>query len=123
VVHILFSHPHWTTFRASPFSGRPLYPVTKFYLYGVHDIEVVLRRQQEFITFPVSLDYMQADLHFVRLEPGETLEFNDLRIRCKPTTILAIPLPIGLKRAVRLLFTLLTPLTPPVLTCARTWTF
>lgn len=81
VLHILFSHPHWDHIQGFPFFRPAFVPGNKIFLYGVHDMEAVLRRQQEFINFPVSIDYMQADLTFIRLKPEEVLDFGDLRIR------------------------------------------
>lgn len=81
VVHILFSHPHWDHIQGFPFFRPAFVPGNKIFIYGVHDMEAVLRRQQEFINFPVSIDYMQADLTFIKLRPEEVLDFGDLRIR------------------------------------------
>ena len=81
VLHIFFSHPHWDHIQGFPFFRPAFVPGNKIFLYGVHDMEAVLRRQQEFINFPVSIDYMQADLTFINLKPEEVLDFDDLRVR------------------------------------------
>jgi anti-anti-sigma factor len=81
VIHLLFSHPHWDHIQGFPFFRPAFIPGNKIYIYGVHDMEAALRRQQEFISFPVSLDYMQAEMSFIHLEPEDLLEFGDLRIR------------------------------------------
>ena len=81
VIHLFFSHPHWDHIQGFPFFRPAFIPGNKIFIYSVHDIEAALRRQQEFISFPVSLDYMQATMEFIRLEPNDVLEFNDLRVR------------------------------------------
>ncbi len=80
-IHILFSHPHWDHIQGFPFFRPAFIPGNKIFLYSVHDIETALRRQQESISFPVSVDYMQADMEFIRLQPGEELKFDEVRIQ------------------------------------------
>ena len=82
VIHLLFSHPHWDHIQGFPFFRPAFIPGNQIFIYSVHDLEAVLRRQQEPVNFPVSVDYMQADMTFIRIKPEETLEFGDLRIRC-----------------------------------------
>src|SRR6185503_570181 len=62
IVHLFFSHPHWDHIQGFPFFRPAFVRGNKIFIYGVHDMEAVLRRQQEFINFPVSLDYMQAEM-------------------------------------------------------------
>ncbi|RME99420.1 MAG: STAS domain-containing protein, partial [Chloroflexi bacterium] len=81
VIHLFFSHPHWDHIQGFPFFRPAFIPGNKIYIYSVHDIETALRRQQEFISFPISLDYMQATKIFTRIAPNEVLDFGDLRIR------------------------------------------
>lgn len=81
VIHLFFSHPHWDHIQGFPFFRPAFIPGNKLYIYSVHDLETALRRQQEAISFPVPLEYMQAEMNFVRLQPQETLEFGDLSIR------------------------------------------
>lgn len=80
-IHLFFSHPHWDHIQGFPFFRPAFVRGNKIFIYGVHDMEAALRRQQEAINFPVSLDYMQADMTFIHLEPEEVLDFGDLRIR------------------------------------------
>ncbi len=80
-IHMFFSHPHWDHIQGFPFF-RPAYvPGNKIFIYSVHDMEMVLRRQQEFISFPVSLDYMGAQRHFIHIEPDQVLSMGNVRIR------------------------------------------
>ncbi|HXW00285.1 MAG TPA: protein kinase, partial [Anaerolineae bacterium] len=81
VIHLFFSHPHWDHIQGFPFFRPAFVRGNKIFIYSVHDMEAALRRQQEFISFPVSLDYMQAEMEFIRLKTDETLEFGDLEIR------------------------------------------
>lgn len=81
VIHLLFSHPHWDHIQGFPFFRPAFVPGNQIHIYSVHDMESVLRRQQEFINFPVPLDYMAADFHFHGIEPEQVLEFGELRIR------------------------------------------
>jgi anti-anti-sigma factor len=81
VVHLLFTHPHWDHIQGFPFFRPAFIPGNKIFIYGVHDMENALRRQQKFISFPISLDYMQAEKTFIQIKPNETLTFGDLRIR------------------------------------------
>jgi len=81
IVHIFFSHPHWDHIQGFPFFRPAFIPGNKLFLYGVHDMEAALHRQQEFISFPISLDYMQAAKTFTQIKPNEVLNFGELRIR------------------------------------------
>ncbi|MBE7468858.1 MAG: hypothetical protein DPW09_07415 [Anaerolineae bacterium] len=80
-IHLFFSHPHWDHIQGFPFFRPAFVRGNKIFIYGVHDMEAALRRQQEFISFPVSLDYMQAEMKFIQLKQEDVLEFGDLRIR------------------------------------------
>jgi len=82
VIHLLFSHPHWDHIQGFPFFRPAFVPGNRIYLYAVHNMEAALKRQQEAISFPISLDYMQADMEFIQLKPDKSLKFGDLRIRC-----------------------------------------
>ncbi|MDM8527916.1 protein kinase [Anaerolineales bacterium HSG24] len=81
VLHLLFSHPHWDHIQGFPFFRPAFVPGNKIIIYSVHEMEPILRRQQNFTTFPVSIDYMQADFVFQQLNAEEVLEFGNLRIR------------------------------------------
>jgi anti-anti-sigma factor len=80
-IHLFFSHPHWDHIQGFPFFRPAFVPGNKLFMYSVHDLETALRRQQEPLSFPVSLDYMQAEITFIRLEPGEVRDFGDVRVR------------------------------------------
>lgn len=81
VIHLFFSHPHWDHIQGFPFFRPAFIPGNKIFIYSVHDMETALERQQEALNFPVSLSYMQATRHFIRLKPGDILEFGDMKVR------------------------------------------
>ncbi len=81
VIHLLFSHPHWDHIQGFPFFRPAFIPGNQINIYSIHDLETALRRQQDSISFPISLDYMQADMLFKPIERGQVLKFGDLRIR------------------------------------------
>ncbi|GIK38746.1 MAG: hypothetical protein BroJett011_25790 [Chloroflexota bacterium] len=81
VIHLFFSHPHWDHIQGFPFFRPAFVPGNKIFIYSVHNMEAALRRQQDFINFPVPLDYMQAELNFIQLRPDDTREFGDLVVQ------------------------------------------
>lgn len=81
VIHLFFSHPHWDHVQGFPFFRPAFVPGNQIFIYSVHDMEMALRRQQEKISFPVSLDYMQATMTFIRVKPGEVRTIGDIRVR------------------------------------------
>lgn len=80
VIHLFFSHPHWDHIQGFPFFRPAFIPGNKIFIYSVHDMEAALRLQQDSPSFPVSLDYMQAEMEFIRLQSEEVRNFGDLRI-------------------------------------------
>jgi phosphoribosyl 1,2-cyclic phosphodiesterase len=79
--HVFLSHPHWDHIMGFPFFVPAFIPGTRVHFYGGHDIEAVLRRQQDAPSFPVPLDYMRAEFSFHRLEPGAVTEVAGLAVR------------------------------------------
>jgi len=80
VVHLLFTHCHWDHIQGFPFFAPAFVPGNRIRIYSIHDLEMVLRDQQRFINWPVSLDYMQATFEFISLKPGEPFSIGDLAI-------------------------------------------
>lgn len=69
--HVLVSHLHWDHIMGFPFFAPAYVAGNTVILYGCHDgMEQAFRRQQEPPSFPVPLSVMQADIQFVRLQPG-----------------------------------------------------
>ena len=81
VIHILFSHPHWDHIQGFPFFVPAYIPGNRIFLYSVHDLKLALTEQQGSLTFPVPLDYLQAQRTFVRLEPDSSFEIGSVRIQ------------------------------------------
>jgi len=79
--NIFMSHLHWDHIMGFPFFTPAFIPGVKLNFFGGHDqIEHALRRQQEKISFPVPLDFMNAEMTFTVLEPGEIHEINGCRV-------------------------------------------
>jgi phosphoribosyl 1,2-cyclic phosphodiesterase len=85
VFNIFLSHLHWDHIQGFPFF-RPAYmPGNRINVYGCHHrLEEAFIRQQEEISFPVSLDALAADIRFTVLEPGEEYEIGGFEIRAIP---------------------------------------
>ncbi|RMF28968.1 MAG: STAS domain-containing protein, partial [Chloroflexi bacterium] len=82
VAHIFISHTHWDHIQGFPFFRPAFVRGNRLYIYGVHDdLEGRFRGQQNPVWFPVGLDYMQAEIHFVSLQEGETVSLGNTRIR------------------------------------------
>jgi phosphoribosyl 1,2-cyclic phosphodiesterase len=79
--HVLLSHLHWDHIMGLPFFAPAYVRGNRVRIYGCHDgIEAALRRQQEQPSFPVPLSALQAELEFVRLEPGRASEIAGCRV-------------------------------------------
>jgi phosphoribosyl 1,2-cyclic phosphodiesterase len=79
--NIFMSHLHWDHIMGFPFFTPAFIPGVKLNFFGGHDqIEQALRRQQEKISFPVPLDFMNAERTFTALTCGVTQEINGCRI-------------------------------------------
>jgi phosphoribosyl 1,2-cyclic phosphodiesterase len=79
--NIFMSHLHWDHIMGFPFFIPAFIPGVKLNFFGGHaEIERALRRQQEKISFPVPLDFMNAEMEFTALTPGETYEIGGCEI-------------------------------------------
>ncbi len=85
---ILFSHVHWDHIQGWPFFVPAFVRGNHFRLYGEkkvnHSLQEVLKGQQQYPNFPVSLEYMGADIEFIDLEEGcsssEDIEVGYIRL-------------------------------------------
>jgi len=69
VYNIFLSHLHWDHIMGFPFFAPAYDPGAEINIYGGHDeMEVALRRQQEFVSFPVPFDRLNAAIRFQTLE-------------------------------------------------------
>ncbi len=84
VIHLFFSHPHWDHIQGFPFFAPAFVPGNKLYIYSVHNVKKALENQQHSLTFPVSLEYMQAHREFITLEAGVPFLVGPLTINTAP---------------------------------------
>jgi anti-anti-sigma factor len=80
VLHLLFSHAHWDHIQGFPFFMPAYIPGNRIFIYSVHDLETALRDQQRFLTFPVPLSHMRADIQFIPIQPGQPFKIGKVRI-------------------------------------------
>jgi predicted ATPase/phosphoribosyl 1,2-cyclic phosphodiesterase/anti-anti-sigma regulatory factor len=80
VLHFFFSHPHWDHIQGFPFFIPAFIPGNKLFFYSVHDLRVALDRQQQPLSFPVPLSFMQATLEFHTIQPGQAFSVGKINI-------------------------------------------
>ncbi len=85
---ILMSHLHLDHVQGFPFFAPFLIPGNRFDIWsarhnglGVADI---LRQLFNQPAFPISMDMLKAELNFCMLEPGDTLQVGDVKVRTAP---------------------------------------
>jgi phosphoribosyl 1,2-cyclic phosphodiesterase len=84
VVNLLVSHVHWDHIMGFPFFTPAYVPGNTIRILGCHDVlESAFRGQQSAPCFPVSFNALRADIEFVRLEPGRTVELAGLAVTPK----------------------------------------
>jgi anti-anti-sigma factor len=79
-LHLLMSHCHWDHIQGFPMFMPAFVPGNRIFIYGVHDVERALKRQQDILTWPVSLSYMQAEKEFVKLQPEQAFSIGRVKI-------------------------------------------
>lgn len=79
-LHLFISHAHWDHIQGFPMFTPAFIPGNRIFIYGAHDLEKAFQIQQHPLTWPVSLDYMAADIKFVRVVPGEPLFIGKVRV-------------------------------------------
>lgn len=79
--NIFMSHVHHDHIMGFPFFVPAFIPGNKIRIIGCHDVlEHALRKQQEDPSFPVPFDFLNADIEFVKLTPGELFEIEDITV-------------------------------------------
>ncbi len=103
VIHLFISHCHWDHIQGFPMFLPAFIPGNHIYIYSIHDIETALARQskrarkcqneaiynaqlalgeqQAPLTWPVDLEYMQAQKTFVPIQPGDSFSIGNIQIR------------------------------------------
>jgi anti-anti-sigma factor len=79
-IHLFFSHTHWDHIQGLPFFRPAFIAGNQINIYSVHDVAPILTDQMKPATFPVSLDYMQATLKFIRLKAGQRVTIGRTHI-------------------------------------------
>lgn len=79
--HFFLSHLHWDHIMGFPFFVPAYLPGNRVNIYGCHpDMEAAFLRQQHPVHFPVELSQMAAEIRFIPLTPGETVDVAGLRV-------------------------------------------
>ncbi len=79
-LHLFISHTHWDHIQGFPMFTPAFVPGNRIFIYGAHDLQHVFETQQNPLTWPVSLSYMQADIRFVHIEPGQPINVGRVRV-------------------------------------------
>jgi phosphoribosyl 1,2-cyclic phosphodiesterase len=83
-VNVFMSHVHWDHIMGFPFFGPAYVPGTTLRIHGCHDVlEQAFRLQQSPPCFPVGFDQLNANIEFVKLEPGVAREVSGMRVTPK----------------------------------------
>lgn len=82
---ILFSHLHWDHIQGFPFFIPAFMPGNKFDLYAERKMnnrfENLMYGQMMYPHFPVSMREMAAGFTFSELDPGDIVEWDDVKIK------------------------------------------
>jgi phosphoribosyl 1,2-cyclic phosphodiesterase len=84
VVNVLMSHVHWDHIMGFPFFAPAYVPGARIRIFGCHDvIEKALRLQQSAPCFPVDFSRLAAEIEFVKLEAGRTVDIAGFQVTPK----------------------------------------
>jgi phosphoribosyl 1,2-cyclic phosphodiesterase len=84
VVNVLMSHVHWDHIMGFPFFAPAYVPGARIRIFGCHDIlEQAFRLQQSAPCFPVDFSRLAADIDFVKLEIGKSIDIAGCRVTPK----------------------------------------
>jgi len=84
VVNVLMSHVHWDHIMGFPFFMPAYVPDARIRIFGCHDvIEKAFRLQQSAPCFPVDFSRLAADIEFVKLEAGKTVDIAGYQVTPK----------------------------------------
>ena len=83
-LHMLFSHYHWDHLQGFPFFAPGFIKGNEINIYGEtkynKSVQDVMKRQQEFINFPVELSGMMAKLNFNEIREKEEINIGPFKI-------------------------------------------
>ncbi|MDX1375938.1 MAG: MBL fold metallo-hydrolase [Burkholderiales bacterium] len=83
-INVFMSHLHWDHMMGFPFFVPAWTPGMRLRIHGCHPaLEAAFERQQEPPGFPVGFSRLGADLEFVQLEPGRSVEVDGVRVTPK----------------------------------------
>lgn len=74
------SHVHWDHICGFPFFVPAFNPANRIRVYGGHDVEAALVRQQDVPSFPVPLSFMGSEKLFTRTALDRPIEVDDYRV-------------------------------------------
>ena len=84
VVNVLMSHVHWDHIMGFPFFTPAYVPGARIRIFGCHDIiEKAFRLQQSAPCFPVDFSRLSADIEFVKLEAGKSVNIAGYQVTPK----------------------------------------
>ncbi len=75
-----WTHYHWDHLQGFPFFVPNFIPGNQFTHYGPPRLAEILKRQQEFITFPVEFDKMPSRHIFKETKPGQSISVDSLMV-------------------------------------------
>ena len=83
-VDVLMSHVHWDHIMGFPFFAPAYAPGARIRIFGCHDVlEKAFRLQQSAPCFPVDFSRLAANIEFVKLEAGKTVDIAGFQVTPK----------------------------------------
>ncbi|MEO8166523.1 MAG: MBL fold metallo-hydrolase, partial [Betaproteobacteria bacterium] len=84
VVNVLMSHVHWDHIMGFPFFAPAYVPGARIRIFGCHDVlEKAFRLQQSAPCFPVDFSRLAAEIEFVKLEVGKSVDIAGFNVTPK----------------------------------------
>lgn len=82
--NVFLSHLHWDHIMGFPFLIPAYVPGNKIRIHSCHDdANAAFLYQQSEPCFPVPLEFMDADLEFIKMEPGKPLDVAGVTVTAK----------------------------------------
>jgi len=83
-LHVLISHTHWDHIQGFPFFGPAFVPGTRVTVVGpagsIKSLQAAFADQMDPAYFPLRLDQVPAELEFIEVLPGQTLEMAGMTV-------------------------------------------